>query len=78
MSFLIGKPGSNTNIVILPEYVDMQDHSRFRSTSFVPPQQIELMQGSLTIPFQNADPESHNISGIPSSTTTTNTYKHKS
>jgi hypothetical protein len=77
MSFLLGKPGSN---VVRPEYVDMQDHSRFRSTSFVPHQQIELMQGSLNIPFQNADPESHNYTNTTytNTNTYTNTYKHKS
>jgi hypothetical protein len=52
--------------------VSMDDQSRFRSTAYVPPQQIDLMSGFLGLPFWNVDTRSDNSLVMP-----LNTYLHQ-
>lgn len=46
----------------------VEDPSRFRNTAYVAPTQIELMQGFMDMPFQNANPLQSDTRVMPMST----------
>lgn len=66
----------NTNFVSLGAYLQpgpyaslsLEDPSRFRPGTFVAPTQIELMQGFMDTPFQNADPVQSDTRVVPGNT----------
>ena len=48
--------------------LSQEDPSRFRNTAYVAPSQIELMQGFMDTPFQNANPMQSDTRVMPMST----------
>jgi hypothetical protein len=48
--------------------VSIDDRSRFRNTSYVPPQSIELMTGFLDYGFYTANPNSNDANAMPRQT----------